>query len=54
MRNLVGGFSQLKYSAGAKFPSELADGGFVGWQMVSSAKDNTIVGPIEFRNIRYV
>lgn len=49
---MVGGFSQLKYSAGAKFPSELVEGGFVGWNMVSSV--NHTVGPIDFRHIRYV
>ncbi|CAO3653058.1 unnamed protein product [Mucor hiemalis] len=46
-----GGFSQLKYSAGAKFPSELVEGGFVGWNMVSSV--NHTVGPIDFRHIRW-
>lgn len=47
---MVGGFRQLKYSAGAKFPSELVEGGFVGWTMVSSV--NHTVGPIDFRHVR--
>lgn len=47
----LGGFSQLKYSTGAKFPSELAEGGFVGWSMVNA--NNNTLGPIDFRNIRY-
>ncbi|KAG2207488.1 hypothetical protein INT47_004236 [Mucor saturninus] len=46
-----GGFSKLRYSAGAKYPSELVDGGFVGWSMLSSI--NHTVGPIDFRNARW-
>jgi hypothetical protein len=49
--SLIGGFSQLRYSVGAKYPSELVEGGLVGWTMVSSV--NHRVGPIGFRNIRF-
>lgn len=48
----VGGFRNLKYSASNKFPSELAEGGVVGWTNITSNNDNT-VGPIDFSNIRW-
>lgn len=38
----------MRYSVGAKFPSELVEGGFVGWSM------NHTAGPIDFRNVRSV
>ncbi|KAI8992141.1 hypothetical protein BDF20DRAFT_832121 [Mycotypha africana] len=47
-----GGFSQLKYSTTAKFPSELVEGGFVGWSTVT-ADDNCVVGPLGFTNVRF-
>ncbi|KAL9541721.1 hypothetical protein MBANPS3_008961 [Mucor bainieri] len=45
-----GGFRKLKYSTGAKYPSELVEGGFVGWAMVNA--NNHTLGPIDF-NVRW-
>jgi hypothetical protein len=47
----LGGFHSLKFQVGAKYPSELAEGGFVTWTN-TNAVDNT-VGPIDFPNVRY-
>ncbi|KAI8642213.1 hypothetical protein BD408DRAFT_416979 [Parasitella parasitica] len=46
-----GGFRKLRYSSGAKYSSELVEGGFTGWTMVSS--NNQTIGPISFRNARW-
>ncbi|KAK4520458.1 uncharacterized protein ATC70_007970 [Mucor velutinosus] len=46
-----GGFQKLRYSTGAKYPSELVEGGFVGWTMVNSS--NHTLGPIDFRDARW-
>ncbi|CAO0800828.1 unnamed protein product [Mucor circinelloides] len=46
-----GGFQKLRYSTGAKYPSELVEGGFVGWTMINS-NDHTL-GPIDFKNARW-
>ncbi|KAL9547928.1 hypothetical protein PS6_006873 [Mucor atramentarius] len=46
-----GGFQKLRYSTSAKYPSELVEGGFVGWTMVNS-NDHTL-GPIDFKNARW-
>ncbi|GAN06545.1 transmembrane protein [Mucor ambiguus] len=44
------GFQKLRYSTGATYPSELVEGGFVGWTMISS--NNHTLGPIDF-NVRW-
>ncbi|KAI9104846.1 hypothetical protein DFS34DRAFT_219605 [Phlyctochytrium arcticum] len=37
-----GGFENLNYSEDARFPSELVDGGFVGWQKVRTSEDQSV------------
>ncbi|RKO85506.1 hypothetical protein BDK51DRAFT_33247, partial [Blyttiomyces helicus] len=47
-----GGFEWLPYSDTERYPSELADGGYVGWSKVESNSDGT-VGPFDYPNVRW-
>jgi hypothetical protein len=50
--DIKGGFENLPYSEINKYPSELADGGFVGWKKITSNADGS-VGPISYPEIRW-
>ncbi|KAL0084052.1 hypothetical protein F4703DRAFT_1858238 [Phycomyces blakesleeanus] len=46
-----GGFYRLPYSEQAKYPSELVEGGLVGWSSVEAIEGQ--VGPINFPHVRW-
>ncbi|KAI9027606.1 hypothetical protein CLU79DRAFT_832973 [Phycomyces nitens] len=46
-----GGFYRLPYSEQARYPSELVDGGLVGWSSVEATDGQ--VGPIDFPHVRW-
>ncbi|KAG2176323.1 hypothetical protein INT43_005557, partial [Umbelopsis isabellina] len=46
-----GGIHNISYSETARYPSELSDGGLVGWQMLES--HGSTVGPLVFPSTRW-
>ncbi|KAI9281443.1 hypothetical protein BC943DRAFT_134447 [Umbelopsis sp. AD052] len=46
-----GGIHNLTFSTCSRYPSELADGGSVGWQLLET--QGTTVGPLEFPSTRW-
>ncbi|KAJ3076034.1 hypothetical protein HDU98_005983 [Podochytrium sp. JEL0797] len=48
-----GGFEAIPYSTTDKYPSELADEGFVQWFKVLTNKEEQTVGPVDFANVRW-
>ncbi|KAJ3121874.1 hypothetical protein HK100_012200 [Physocladia obscura] len=49
---LTRGFEAIPFSATDRYPSELADNGFVKWMKVNTNRDQT-VGPVNFDNVRW-
>jgi hypothetical protein len=47
-----GGFEYLNFSETDRYPSEIADGGYVKWQKIKQNPDGT-VGPISYSNVRW-
>eukprot|EP00842_Homolaphlyctis_polyrhiza_P000096 jgi/Hompol1/1087/HPOL_002640-RA len=47
-----GGFERLPYIEGDRYPSELADNGWVTWQRIKTGIDGT-VGPIAYPTVRW-
>ncbi|KAJ3196267.1 hypothetical protein HK101_009532 [Irineochytrium annulatum] len=47
-----GGFEAIPFSTTDRYPSELADGGYVGWTTIATNTDQT-VGPVLYPNVRW-
>ncbi|KAH6585596.1 hypothetical protein BASA50_001204 [Batrachochytrium salamandrivorans] len=47
-----GGFESLQYDESDKYPSELADSGWITWKRVSTNADGS-VGPVEYPTVRW-
>jgi predicted esterase len=46
-----GGFESLPFSTSDQYPSELADGGYVGWKRIESSQDGSVT--IQYDEIRW-
>lgn len=47
-----GGFEKLVYDENSRYPSDIADGGWVTWRKVQTNADGT-VGPLDYPSIRW-